>query len=119
MAHPDSRKPGGREFPAEMNRRADDPRWSQIHERMESFDAAIREQRAVLDANTSMTKEIKTNTDEIVQFFQAGKGFFAVVRATGALAKWVTAIAAAFAIGWALTKYGIAQALEDIRKGKP
>lgn len=69
-----------------------------------------------LERNTRLTAEVKKNTDEIVAFFEAGKGFFAVVRWTGVAAKWITTIAAAAALAWAVVKYGIAQAINELRK---
>ena len=58
----------------------------------------------------------RKNTDEIVEFFEAGKGFFSVVRVVGTVAKWVTTVAAALVVMWALAKYGVSSAIEDMRK---
>ena len=66
---------------------------------------------AALEADV---KAIKNNTDEIVAFFEAGKGFFTVVRAVGGVAKWVAIIAAACGIAWGVLKFGLGQLLADI-----
>lgn len=104
------------ECPVGPDRRREDPRWAQIHDRMEGFDAAMRQQAQALAENTSVTNAIKANTDEIVQFFEAGKGFFAVVRWTGVAAKWVTTISAALVVLWAVAKFGLAEILKDPHK---
>ena len=88
-------------------RRSDDPRWRDMGERMDGFDNA-------LFANTLLTREIKANTDEIVAFFVAGKGFFRVVKFIGSMAKWVTMIAAAAVTVWALFRYGVAEAMKNL-----
>lgn len=105
--------------PLEPNRRRDDPRWAQIHERMESFDKAMRDQAEALKANTTLTQEVKKNTEQIVDFFNAGRGFFTVVRFLGFVAVWITKVAAAAGIVWVLWKYGVSAALDEIRNGKP
>ena len=89
------------------DRRGDD-RWrAEVRRQIE--DMNVR-----LDENTSITHAIKQNTDEIVEFFQAGKGFFAVVRAVGGVARWVAIIAAASGIAWGIAKFGIGQVLADL-----
>ena len=90
-----------------FERRADDPRWKNFGERMDGFESALL-------ANTDLTREIKSNTDEIVAFFVVGKGFFRVVRFIGSMAKWVTMIAAAAVTVWALFRYGVAEAMKDL-----
>jgi len=69
------------------------------------------ERLAALEADV---RAIKQNTDEIVQFFEAGKGFFTVVRTVGAAAKWVAVIAAACGIAWGVLKFGVGQLMADI-----
>lgn len=119
MAQPDDCPAGDpAHCPIVPNRRHEDPRWSKIHDRMEGFEAAMRDQAKALAENTTVTNAIKANTDEIVAFFQAGKGFFTVVRAVGIAAKWITSIAAAAVLLWALFKYGVGNAFNDIRGGK-
>lgn len=54
----------------------------------------------------SNIQDIKKNTEEIVAFFNAGKGFFAVVRWLGTFAKWVSYIGAVAAATWAAMKMG-------------
>lgn len=92
-----------------LERRKDDPWRHQVTERMDGFDKRLAE-------NTTLTAAIKSNTDEIVRFFEAGKGFFQVVRVVGTIAKWVTTVAAAFVVIWALAKYGVSNAIEDMKK---
>ncbi len=83
-------------------RRVDDPWRAEVTERMDSLDTQLA--------------AVKKNTDEIVEFFEAGKGFFSVVRVVGTVAKWVTTVAAALVVMWALAKYGVSSAIEDMRK---
>lgn len=89
---------------ANENRRKDDVRIEALSERM-----------AELETNV---KAIKANTDDIVAFFEAGRGFFVVVRWTGTLAKWIAYIAAAVGIAWAITKFGVAQIIADLKPPK-
>lgn len=91
------------------DRRADDSWRSLVTERIDSLEKQIA-------ANTTITEAIKSNTDEIVEFFQAGKGFFVVVRSVGALAKWIAYIAAAAGLAWGIAKFGIAQVIADLKK---
>lgn len=84
-------------------RRSYDPWRAQVTERLDSFDDQI--------------KAIKANTDDIVEFFEAGRGFFVVVRSVGAFAKWLAAIAAGLGIAYAVLKFGIGQVIADL-KGK-
>ncbi len=93
--------------PIPHERRADDHWRRQVTDRMDAFEARLAE-------NTSVTHAIKTNTDEIIEFFQAGKGFFVVVRSVGALARWVAIIAAAAGIAYGVVKFGIGQILADM-----
>lgn len=86
--------------PIPHERRADDHWRSDVTARMENFDRRLA--------------EIKANTDEIVQFFQAGMGFFIVVRSVGALAKWVAAIAAGAGIAYGVVRFGIGEILADM-----
>lgn len=78
---------------------------------MDGFDKRLAE-------NTALTAAIKTNTDEIVAFFEAGKGFFQVVRGVGIVAKWVTTIGAAIVVFWFVFKYGVTEIIDGIKNGK-
>lgn len=98
------------------DRRSNDIWRSEVTERMDTFDRRLAENTEKTDAGLLLTKEIKANTDDIVAFFEAGKGFFQVVRIVGTIAKWVTTVAAAAVVIWALTKYGISSAIEDLKK---
>jgi len=73
--------------------------------------AGMDERLAALEADV---RAIKQNTDEIVQFFEAGKGFFTVVRTVGSAAKWVAIVAAACGIAWGVLKFGVGQLMADI-----
>ncbi len=77
---------------------------------MDGFDRRLAE-------NTALTAAIKTNTDEIVAFFEAGKGFFQVVRGVGIVAKWVTTIGGAVVILWLMFKYGVTEILDSVKNG--
>lgn len=88
-----------------MDRRIDDAWRDQVTERLDSFDRQFA--------------AIKQNTDEIVEFFQAGKGFFAVVRVVGSAARWLAIIAAASGIAYGIVKFGLGQLLADIGIKKP
>lgn len=94
-----------------LERRKDDPWRHQVTERMDGFDKRLAE-------NTTLTAAIKSNTDEIVRFFEAGKGFFSVVRGVGIFAKWVTTIGAAIVIFWLVFKYGVTEIIESVKNGK-
>lgn len=93
--------------PVPHDRRADDGWRHEVTARMDNFERRLAE-------NTAVTHAIKSNTDEIIEFFQAGKGFFVVVRSVGALARWVAIIAAAAGIAYAVVKFGIGQILADM-----
>lgn len=95
-------------------RRKDDVRIDALTARMDSLDKRIEENTAITQHNSTVIEAIKTNTDEIVEFFQAGKGFFTVVRAVGSVARWVAIIAAAFGIAYGIVKFGIGQLLADL-----
>lgn len=84
----------------EGERRRDDKRWYEITQSIDLLKAQHGEIRAAVDQNTVITNEIKTNTDEIIQFFKAGKGFFTTIGYVAKFAKWVTAIAAAIGVVW-------------------
>jgi hypothetical protein len=62
--------------------------------RIEGDLAAVREELA---ENTRATKEVVTNTADLVEFFQAAQGAFKVLNWIGRVAKPVSTIAAAFA----------------------
>lgn len=91
----------------QSNRRADDSWRAHVAERMEALEKQIA-------ANTTLTEAIKANTDEIVTFFQAGKGFFAVVRVVGSAARWLAIIAAASGIAYGIVEFGLGQLLSDL-----
>lgn len=82
--------------------------------RIEALSARMDSLERKVEENTAITQAIKTNTDEIVEFFQSGKGFFRVVRGVGTAARVVGYIAGAAGILWAVTKFGIGQLLADM-----
>ena len=81
-------------------RRSDDPWRADITQSIDLLKAQHGEIRAAVDQNTVITNDIKNNTEEIIEFFKAGKGFFTTVGYVAKLAKWITAIAAAIGIVW-------------------
>lgn len=91
----------------EVERRINDPWRAQVASRIDALESRLAE-------NTALTHAIKQNTDEIVEFFQSGKGFFRVVRGVGTAARVVGYIAGAAGILWAVTKFGIGQLLADM-----
>ena len=93
--------------PIPRERRVDDPWRNSVTERMDAFERRLAE-------NTTLTQAIKANTDEIVEFFLAGKGFFTVVRSVGTVAKWIATIAAGLGIAYGVVKFGIGQILADM-----
>lgn len=58
--------------------------------RIDALEAAVAK-------NTALTEAVKKNTDDIVAFFEAGKGTFKVLKAVGVAAKWVTTVTVACA----------------------
>lgn len=60
--------------------------------------------KKAIEDNTSMTVDIKKNTDDIVIFFQDAKGTFKALQAVGNIAKWCTAVAGAVALFWLALK---------------
>lgn len=82
--------------------------------RMDSLERQIVENTAITQHNSTVIEAIKANTDEIVEFFQAGKGFFTVVRAVGSVARWIAIIAAAAGIAYGIVKFGLGQLLADL-----
>lgn len=80
-------------------RRYDDPWRTDITKRMVNMEAQHIELKKSVLENTEITKSISTNTDEIIQFFKAGKGFFTFMGYFGKIAKWTSIIiAAVFAV---------------------
>lgn len=91
----------------DVERRANDPWRATVTARIDALEHRLAE-------NTELTHAIKENTEQIVRFFEAGKGFFQVVRGVGNAARVVAYIAAAAGITWAVAKFGVAQILDDI-----
>lgn len=87
-------------------RRADDPWRADITQSIDLLKSQHGEIRAAVDENTAVTNEIKTNTEELIEFFKAGKGFFTTVGYVAKFAKWLTAIAAAVGAVWAAMHLG-------------
>ena len=79
------------------DRRSDDASdWrEQTTSRLNNLEYAVAK-------NTNITSEIKRNTDDIVEFFQAGQGTIKALRILGIIAKWVTTVAAAVAVAFVL-----------------
>lgn len=89
-----------------VERRVNDP-CQQVSARIDALEHRIAE-------NTELTHAIKANTEQIVLFFEAGKGFFQVVRGVGNAARVVAYIATALGITWAVAKFGIGEILADL-----
>lgn len=102
--------PAGDPAECPLQRRAEDPRWSEMTGRMDAFEEALQ-------ANTEITRDIKSNTDEIIAFFQSGKGFFRAMAMIGAGARWVLKVSAALAVVWAVFRYGVMEAINDLKDG--
>lgn len=77
------------------DRRKNDPWRADITQRMQVMEGQHVALREAVEANTDITKSIQTNTDEIIEFFKAGKGFFTMIGYLSKAAKWITAILAA------------------------
>ena len=84
----------------EGDRRRDDKRWYEITQSIDLLQIQHTEIRAAVDQNTVITNDIKNNTEEIIEFFKAGKGFFTSIGYIAKFAKWLTAIAAAVGVAW-------------------
>lgn len=93
-----------------LNRRHDDPRWLAFGSRMDAFEDA-------LTANTSLTRQVKQNTDDIVLLFQNARGFIRILAVLGIFAKWVTAVAAVTLIAWAAFEFGVSTIVNGHRGG--
>jgi hypothetical protein len=87
-------------------RRADDPWRADITQSIDLLKSQHNEIRKAVDENTIITNTIKANTDEIIEFFKAGKGFFKIAGYAGTIAKWLGAVAAAVTAIWAATHLG-------------
>jgi len=87
-------------------RRSDDPWRADITQSINLLKSQHSEIRAAVDQNTIITNDIKANTEEIIEFFKAGKGFFITLSYLGKAAKWVTAISGAIAVAWAAFHLG-------------
>lgn len=96
--------PAGSPDNCPLERCKDDPWRHQVTERIDAIDGQI----AV----------IRKNTEEIVAFFEAGKGFFQVVRVVGTIAKWITTIGGAVVVLWLVFKYGVTEIIDTVMNGK-
>lgn len=90
-----------------IERRKNDPWRADITQRMQAMESGHQEMKVTLNKNTEMTADVHAKTSEIVEFFGAAKGAFTVLGWLGKIAKWVTAIAAAAGVVWALLKTGL------------
>ncbi len=103
--------PAGSPDNCPLERRKDDPWRHSMAERMDGFDRRLAEAM-------ELSQAIKANTDEIVAFFEAGKGFFQVVRVVGTIAKWITTIGGAVVVLWLVFKYGVTEIIDTVMNGK-
>ena len=87
-------------------RRADDPWRADITQSIDLLKSQHKSLSDDLARNTETTNTIKANTDEIVEFFKAAKGFFVVAGYFGKVMKWAGAVAAAVTAIWAAREIG-------------
>lgn len=82
----------------------------QTHEeRLKKGSEAMLQMHADLKANTVATVAIKTDTGEIIAFFESAKGAFKALDMLGKLAKplgYITALVAGVLSAWAAFKHG-------------
>ena len=78
------------------------------------YDHRLDDLASAVDKNTRMTAEaalltsnngakiekIERNTNDIVAFFEAGRGTFKVLSVIGIIAKWISTVAAGVAVFW-------------------
>lgn len=74
--------------------------------RVKALEDAHDELNRKVDANTKITASIKSDTGDIVDFFNAGKGTFKVLGWLGKGIKWVSSVALAIGAVYAAWKYG-------------
>ena len=100
---------------SETNKSLDD-----THAWKARYDSRLDALARSVDENTRMTAEavlltsgngakiekIERNTNEIVAFFEAGKGTFKALKFIGIVAKWITSVAAAVAVAFLIWKSG-------------
>lgn len=91
---------------SDERRRVDDPWRADITQSIDLLKTQHGELSKALAENTQTTNTIKENTDEIVEFFKSGKGFFKMMGYFGVVAKWAGAVAAAVTAIWAATHLG-------------
>lgn len=82
-------------------RRAEMRQWrDNVDKRLDDGSANMRAIRAELAANTVATKQVQTDTGELVQLLQSFKGAFVVFDMLGKLAKPAAAITALIVGVW-------------------
>lgn len=77
--------------------------FAEMDRRLQIFEANLAENTKVTQSNQDSIQRLEVsvstvakNTEDIVEFFQAGKGAFKFLGWIGTLAKWIGYIAAAF-----------------------
>jgi len=75
-----------------------------VEERFVKLESNHESFRQALEKNTVLTAQVKQNTDDIVDFFTSAKGTLRALGALGTIAKWLTSVAAAFALIWLAIK---------------
>lgn len=81
----------------------------QLAEGAERFDEIAQQTKSnanLIEANTVITAQIKSDTSEIVASWKAMSGFVKVMNAVGNIGKWFVGIAAFAGVIYALLKYG-------------
>ena len=102
---PPDTQPPGEPAPAYTGpeRRSSMRLWQEkVDRRLKAGDARMQALAAALDANTTATAEIKTDTGELVDLLHSVKGAFRVLDMLARLARPLGFLAAAFASFYAL-----------------
>ena len=86
--------------------RAEDEWRTDISKRMKVMETQHVALKTAVEVNTAICGDVKKNTDDIVEFFTAGKGFFKVASYIGRIAKWLAAVAAACGAIYAAVHFG-------------
>ena len=79
---------------------------AEAKERMQDMERQHKLLQTAVSVNTDICNDVKKNTDEIVEFFEAGKGTFKFFKMVGGIAKWFTAVSVAAAAFYMMAKGG-------------
>lgn len=98
--------PAGDPAECPFERRSEDPRWRAMTERLDGFDASLKETHAI-------AVQVKQNTDDIITLFGYGRGFLRVMAMIGKVGMWLAKMAAVGAVVWAIFRYGVLEVVKD------